>query len=80
MSVSETRGVILLTLAQHNIEILEPTPLEVKKSVSNYGQASKQQVEKMVRIILDIQDRIKPDDAADALAIAICCALEGGRS
>lgn len=74
MSVAEARGVIILTLANHCIPIIEPAPQQVKQAVSSYGSAGKAQVERMVRMILKIKDPIKPDDAADALAIAICCA------
>ena len=74
ISVSETRGVILAALAMHNIPIKEFTPLQVKQAVSNYGRAGKDQVQKMVRLILNIKETIRPDDAADGLAIAICCA------
>ena len=74
MAVSEMRGVIMLTLSNCGLPICEFTPLQVKQAVSSYGRAGKEQVEKMVRLILGLKDKIKPDDAADALAIAICCA------
>lgn len=74
MAVSEMRGVIMLTLSSHNLPIYEYTPLQVKQAVSSYGRADKKQVENMVRLILGLKEEIKPDDAADALAIAICCA------
>lgn len=72
MSVSEMRGVIMLALAEHNIPVNEPTPLQVKQAISGYGGSGKAQVQRMVRLILKIEKEIKPDDAADALAIAIC--------
>jgi crossover junction endodeoxyribonuclease RuvC len=72
LAVSEMRGVLFLTLAKTKIPILEFTPLEIKQGVTSYGRANKIQVEKMVRMILNIVTPIKPDDAADALAIAIC--------
>ncbi len=72
MSVGEMRGVIMLTLANHNLPVVEFTPLQVKQSLSGYGGADKSQVQRMVRMILGIKEEIKPDDAADALAIAIC--------
>lgn len=72
MAVSEMRGVILHTIASCNIPIIELTPLQIKQGVSYYGRAGKGQVQKMVRLILDIKEPISPDDAADALAIAIC--------
>ena len=74
MTVSEMRGVIMLTLANHGLPIYEFTPLQVKQAVSSYGRADKKQVENMVRLILGLKEKIRPDDAADALAIAICCA------
>jgi len=72
MAVSEMRGAILLTLTQNSINVFEFTPQQVKQAVSGYGRAQKAQVETMVRIILGIKEPIAPDDAADALAIAIC--------
>ncbi len=72
MSVGEMRGVIMLTLANHNLSILEFTPMQIKQAVSGHGGADKNQVQRMVRLILGIKEEIKPDDAADALAIAIC--------
>lgn len=71
--VGQARGVILLTAKQHKIQISEFTPLQIKQAVSTYGQASKTQVQKMVKIILNLEEIPKPDDAADALAAAICC-------
>lgn len=72
MAVSEMRGVLLFTLANHGLPIHEFTPLQVKQMVSRYGGADKKQMQKIVRLILKIPDEIKPDDAADALAIALC--------
>ena len=72
MSVGEMRGVIMLTLANHNLTVLEFTPMQVKQAISGYGGADKNQVQRMVRLVLGIKEEIKPDDAADALAIAIC--------
>ena len=72
MSVGEMRGVIMLTLANNNLPVLEFTPMQVKQTVSGHGGADKDQVQRMVRLILGIKNEIKPDDAADALAIAIC--------
>ena len=74
MAVSEMRGVIMATLAQCGVPVYELTPLEVKKSISGYGRADKRQVQDMVRRILRHPEPIRPDDAADALAIAISCA------
>lgn len=72
--VGQARGVVLLTARQSKIPIMEYTPLQVKQAVSAYGKASKLQVQKMVKLLLDLDDIPKPDDAADALAIAICAA------
>ncbi|OGN09916.1 MAG: crossover junction endodeoxyribonuclease RuvC [Candidatus Yanofskybacteria bacterium RIFCSPHIGHO2_02_FULL_41_11] len=74
MTVSEMRGVLLLTLAKNNIPIQEFTPLQVKQGVSAYGRAEKSQMQRMVQLLLGLKKPISPDDAADALAIAICCA------
>ncbi len=73
ISVSEMRGVLLLTLAKHNLPVQEFTPLQVKQNISAYGRADKNQVQRMVQLLLGIREPITPDDAADALAIAICC-------
>ncbi len=74
IKVSEIRGVLLLAAAKNAIEVSEFTPLQVKQAVSNYGRAEKSQVQKMVKLILGMDVIPKPDDAADALALAICCA------
>lgn len=74
MDVSEMRGVLLFILAKYNISIQEFTPLQVKQNISAYGRAQKSQMQRMVQLLLKLKDPIKPDDAADALAIAICCA------
>lgn len=74
MAVSEMRGVLLFTLAKHNLSIQEFTPLQVKQHVSAYGRAEKSQMQRIVQLLLRLKEPIKPDDAADALAIAICCA------
>lgn len=72
IGVSQARGVIMATLAKLNIETHEYTPLQIKISVSGYGKAPKMQVQKMVKTLLNLKEIPKPDDAADALAIAIC--------
>src|SRR3989344_4952491 len=74
IKVSEIRGVLMYAAAKNGIEIAEFTPLQVKQAVSSYGRAEKTQVQKMVKLILGLESIPKPDDAADALAIAICCA------
>lgn len=70
--VGQARGVIILSLAKHKLPILEITPLQVKQSVTGYGKAEKKQIQLMVKAILKLKEIPKPDDAADALAIAIC--------
>ena len=72
IAVGQARGVILLSLAQASIPVHEYTPNEVKQSVTGYGAAEKRQVQEMVKTILNLAELPKPDDAADALAIAIC--------
>jgi len=72
ISVCEARGVILLSAYQKGIRINEYTPLQVKQSVVGYGRAEKIQVQTMVKNILKLDKIPKPDDAADAVAIAIC--------
>jgi len=71
-TLGHARGVIILALAQHNIEITEYSPREVKKSVVGNGNASKEQVEYMVQKILNLSTKPKTEDASDALAIALC--------
>ena len=72
MPVSEARGVILLAIAKKKIKIVELTPLQIKMGVCNYGRADKKQVAQMVKNLLCLNKTPKPDDAADALAAAIC--------
>jgi crossover junction endodeoxyribonuclease RuvC len=72
ISVAQGRGVAMLALAQAGMSVSEYTPLEVKQSVVGYGGADKKQVQQMVRALLGLEDIPKPDDAADALAVAIC--------
>jgi len=69
--VGQARGVALLALSQHNLNIIDVTPSQVKQAVTAYGKASKTQVQKMVKLILQLSEIPQPDDAADALAIAI---------
>ncbi len=76
MPVAEARGVILLAIQQNKIKIIELTPLEVKMGMCGYGRAEKLQVQKMVKETLKLEKIPKPDDAADALALAICGALK----
>jgi len=72
ISVAEARGVILLAAAQKGVKIAEYTPLQVKQAVTGYGKAVKKQVQEMSAKILGLGEIPKPDDTADALAIAIC--------
>ncbi|HPF43753.1 MAG TPA: crossover junction endodeoxyribonuclease RuvC [Syntrophomonadaceae bacterium] len=72
ITVAQSRGVIMMTAAKAGLEIAEYTPLQVKQSVVGYGKADKKQVQIMVQSILHMDTLPKPDDAADALAIAIC--------
>ena len=72
ISIGQARGVALLVLAKNNLPIKEFTPLQVKQAVTGYGQADKKQVQQMVKTILKLKEIPRPDDAADALAIAIC--------
>ncbi len=72
IDVAQARGVITLAAQQNGIKIAEYTPLQVKQSVTGYGRAVKKQVQEMTRIILNLEKIPKPDDTADALAMAIC--------
>lgn len=74
LPVSQAKGVILLAAAKKNIPIYEFTPLQAKMTVAGYGKADKKQVQEMIKILLNLKKVPKPDDAADALAVAICCA------
>ncbi len=71
IAVGQARGVILLVIAEAGLEVAEYTPNEVKQAVAGYGSAQKRQVQEMVRTLLGLPEIPKPDDAADALAIAI---------
>ncbi len=73
MAVGHARGVTLLALADAGLSIAEYTPMQVKQAVTGYGNAGKQQVQEMVRMLLNLDDVPRPDDAADAAAVAICC-------
>jgi len=72
MAVSQARGVMILTLAKLKLPTFEYTPLQVKLTVTGYGKAPKMQIQRMVKGILGLKELPHPDDAADALAIAIC--------
>jgi crossover junction endodeoxyribonuclease RuvC len=74
MAVGQARGVVLLTAAQHGLPVLEYGPHEVKLAVTGYGKAPKDQVQRMVQMVLSMKEVPRPDDAADALAVAVCTA------
>ncbi len=71
MTVSQARGVVLLAGKQAGLNIHEYTPLQIKQALTGYGRAEKQQIQEMVRVILQLKEIPKPDDCADALAAAI---------
>ena len=70
--VGQARGVVLLAAAQNNLRLVERTPMQIKQDVTGYGKATKQQVIYMVTKLLHLPEPPKPDDTADALAVAIC--------
>lgn len=72
MKVSQARGAILLTLEQNCVNIFEYTPLQIKQALTGYGRAEKKQIQIMVKKILNLKEIPKPDDTADAIAIALC--------
>lgn len=73
LPVSQAKGVILLSAANKNIPVYEFTPLQVKMAITGYGRAEKKQIQKIVQNELNLKNLPRPDDASDALAIAICC-------
>ena len=80
IDVAQARGVTMLSLQQHGVPVYEYTPLQVKSAVTGFGQAQKPQVMEMTKRLLRLKAVPKPDDTADALAIAICHAQYGGTS
>ena len=72
IQVGQARGVILLSAVNNGVKTYEYTPLQVKQSVVGYGRADKTQIQQMVKALLSLNEIPKPDDVADALAIAIC--------
>jgi crossover junction endodeoxyribonuclease RuvC len=72
LAVGQARGVVLLAMTAAGLPVFEYTPLQVKQAVTGYGRADKAQVQAMVRVLLGVRTIPQPDDAADALAIAIC--------
>jgi len=78
IDVAQARGVIILAAAQAGVPLYEYTPLQVKQAVVGYGRADKRQVQDMIKLLLHLNACPKPDDVADALAIAICHAHSAG--
>ncbi len=72
MSVGQARGVLMLAAAQGSLPVFEYTPLQIKQSLAGYGRADKRQIQEMVKLLLKLKECPRPDDVADALAIAIC--------
>jgi crossover junction endodeoxyribonuclease RuvC len=72
MAVGQARGVALLALAQNTVQVYEYAPVEIKQALTGYGGADKRQMQEMVKLRLSLREVPKPDDVADALAIAIC--------
>ncbi|WP_248927375.1 crossover junction endodeoxyribonuclease RuvC [Paenibacillus hamazuiensis] len=72
LTVGQARGVLMLAAVQRGLEIAEYTPLQVKQAIVGYGKAEKRQVQEMVKMFLHLSAVPKPDDVADALAVAIC--------
>lgn len=75
--VGQARGIAILAAANNNKEVFEYTPLQVKQGIVGYGRADKTQVQQMVKTLLNLPETPKPDDVADALAVAICHAHTG---
>ncbi len=80
IGTAQARGVAILSGARSGLPIYEYTPMQVKLAVAGYGKADKTQVQQMVRVLLCLEQVPRPDDAADALAVAICHAHSGNRS
>jgi crossover junction endodeoxyribonuclease RuvC len=80
IAVGQARGVVLLAAAQHSRPVREATPNEVKSAIAGYGAADKEQVQRMVQLVLGMAELPRPNDAADALAIAVCVANRLGQT
>ena len=78
IDVAQARGAILLAAKKSGVKAFEYTPLQVKMAVTGYGRAEKKQVQEMTRVLLNLEKVPKPDDTADALAIAVCHAFTSG--
>lgn len=76
LPVSQARGVILMTAAKKKLPVHEFTPLQMKMIIAGYGRADKKDLQKIIKELLGLNEIPKPDDAADALGIAICCAIK----
>ena len=74
IKVGQARGIAILVACQNRTPIKEFTPLQVKQAITGYGFATKTQIQKMIKLLLNLKTTPKPDDIADALAVAICCA------
>lgn len=72
LAVGQARGVVLLAAAQHGMDVYEYKPSEVKQTIAGHGNADKLQMQEMVRMLLGLREAPQPDDAADALAVALC--------
>lgn len=72
MKVGQARGVEILAAVNQGLNVYEYTPLQIKQAVTGYGRADKNQVQEMVKMLLNLREKPKPDDVADALAVAIC--------
>ncbi len=72
IAVGQARGVIVLTAANANVPVVEFTPIQIKQAITGFGSADKEQVTFMVQRLLNIKEKPRPDDVADALAIAVC--------
>lgn len=70
--VGEARGVVLLAAAEDNVSVIEVTPTSVKQALTGYGRADKRQVQRMIQVLFHLAHPPKPDDAADAIALALC--------
>lgn len=79
IGTAQARGVAVVAAARAGLPVYEYTPIQVKVAVTGYGRAEKKQIQEMVRVLLNLKEMPKPDDAADALAVAICHAHSGNR-
>ncbi len=79
IGTAQARGVAVVAAARAGLPVYEYTPIQVKAAITGYGRAEKRQIQEMVRVLLNLRTMPKPDDAADALAVAICHAHSGNR-